>query len=71
MYLIFKLCNRTKKVEISNSKKWWCFGKYLQLKKKRKLVKRRQATREAPRYFGGRKQNSEAHSLKGIERPSY
>ena len=33
--------------------------------------KRRQATREAPRYFGGRKRNFITHSLTGIERPSY
>lgn len=36
-----------------------------------KDVKRRQATREAPRYFGGRKRDFITHSLTGIERPSY
>ena len=36
-----------------------------------KDFKRRQATREAPRYFGGRKRNFITHSLTGIERPSY
>ena len=36
-----------------------------------KDVKRRQATREATRYFGRRKRNFITHSLTGIERPSY